>query len=88
MEAGNNPELAEVYDAAAEMIMRGVLSLDADETFPEWYERTTKPVPSWATQARQWAADLGGEDGTELHAIIMAHFFSFESAPVEGREEK
>ena len=47
----------------------------SDEDFVEWYERTTKPAPLWAEQAREWAHSLGGEDGSDLAELIGVHFF-------------
>ena len=47
----------------------------AEEDFVEWYERTTKPAPMWAEQAREWAHSLGGEDGGDLAELIGVHFF-------------
>ena len=47
-----------------------IVQQQAEEDFVEWYLRTTKPAPMWAEQAREWASQLGGEDGTDLAELI------------------
>jgi hypothetical protein len=39
------------------------------------------PVPLWVHRALDWAFELGGEDGTDVHNILMAHFYGGQDMP-------